>query len=302
MFTELTHRMPTGGEDESIMPWDSLLSNLSLEDEYQRVEPALIMCTGGADESFYVDESIDLDTEGLDWNSMLFKTDVLDTLPVNSVDTAFAHTTRCLEACTVTAKRSKERRSDDATMRHKLQSKTAPISDLPRLNTTVGNDHAVGIPVDGPVVYSVIGRNSKRLSATRRPHAQNFITCSDEQMHEKLESLFHLGRTEVCKIVGISSTKFKQRCRDLGISRWPARKLQSIRIHHAALNQMMGAAAADAQAEDAELIVAHIRDLDLLTQKIYEFPDHPIPSFIWQMAELKRVLKGNNREKRRRGD
>jgi hypothetical protein len=260
------------------------------------------MCTGGADESLHVDESIDLDTEGLDWNSMLFKTDVLDTLPVNSVDTAFAHTTRCLEACTVTAKRSKERRSDDATMRHKLQSKTAPISDLPRLNTTVGNDHAVGIPVDGPVVYSVIGRNSKRLSATRRPHAQNFIACSDEQMHEKLKSLFHLGRTEVCEIVGISSTTFKQRCRDLGIPRWPARKLQSIRIHHAALNQMMGAAAADAQAEDAELIAAHIRDLDLLTQKIYEFPDYPIPSFIQQMAELKRVLKGINREKRRRGD
>ena len=272
------------------MPWDSLLSNLSLEDEYQLVEPALLMCTGGADESFYADESIDLDTEGLDWNSMLFKTDVL------------AHTTRCLEACTVTAKPSKERRSDDATMRRKLQSKTVPISDLPRLNTTVGNDHAVGIPVDEPVVYSVIGGNSKRLSATRLPHAQNFITCSDEQMHEKLKSLFHLGRTEVCEIVGISSTTFKQRCRDLGISRWPARKLQSIRIHHAALNQMMGAAAADAQAEDAELIAAHIRDLDLLTQKIYEFPDLRIPSFIRQMAELKRVVKGINREKRRRGD
>jgi hypothetical protein len=63
---------------------------------------------------------------------------------------------------------------------------------------------------------------------------------------------------------------------------------------------MMGAAAADAQAEDAELIVAHIRDLDLLTQNIYEFPDYPIPSFIRQMAELKRVLK-LNWEKRRRG-
>jgi hypothetical protein len=268
------------------------------------------MCTGGADESLHVDESIDLDTEGLDWNSMLFNTNVVGALPVNSVDTAFAHTTRCLEACTVTAKRSKEQRCDDATIRRKLQSKTVPISDLPRLNTMVGNDHAVGIPVDEPVVYSVIGRNSKRLSATRRPHhphrrhrphAQFFIACSDEQMHEKLKSLFHLGRTEVCEIVGISGTTFKQRCRDLGIPRWPARKLQSIRIHHAALNQMMGAAAADAQAEDAELIAAHIRDLDLLTQKIYEFPDYPIPSFIQQMAELKRVLKGINREKRRRG-
>jgi hypothetical protein len=123
--------------------------------------------------------------------------------------------------------------------------------------------------------------------------------CDPAQLHAKLLSMFHLSRRAVCEAVGFSSTTFKMRCRDLGISRWPARKLQSIEFHAASLVALQEAAAADLETADGEIIAAYIRDVEALKERIYIFPDHPIPSFVRQMAKLKRELKRTNLQKRR---
>ena len=126
----------------------------------------------------------------------------------------------------------------------------------------------------------------------------NWSSCDPAQLHAKLRSLFHLNRHKVCESVGFSSTTFKIRCRELGISRWPARKLQSIQVYHASLVVLRDAVAADLHTADAEIIAAYIRDLDALKERIYIFPDHPIPSFVRQMADVKRELKRTNMQKR----
>ena len=59
------------------------------------------------------------------------------------------------------------------------------------------------------------------------------------------------------------------------------------------------AAAADREIADCEIIAAYIRDVEALKERIYVFPDHPIPNFVRQMAELKRELKRTNLQKRR---
>ena len=121
-------------------------------------------------------------------------------------------------------------------------------------------------------------------------------------MFQNFKNTFHLSRKQACDVLGISTTTIKQRCRDLGITRWPVRKLMSIRTHLAALTALHVAATAGGQATDAEIILSHIRMIKQLEERIYNFPDHPIPSFIKQMAQLKKELKRFNQQKRRAHD
>ena len=75
-----------------------------------------------------------------------------------------------------------------------------------------------------------------------------------------------------------------------------------------ARNEAELAASKKAQQKDEELAGMHslldqvAGDVDELKEQIYAFLDHPIPSFVRQMAELKRELKRTNLQKRWRGE
>jgi hypothetical protein len=83
---------------------------------------------------------------------------------------------------------------------------------------------------------------------------------SDVQLHEKLKTMFHLPREEACAALGCSGTTFKQRCRDFGISRWPARSIKSVKKHRAKLESLLCIAEAGMNKEDAEIIARYVVD------------------------------------------
>lgn len=59
-------------------------------------------------------------------------------------------------------------------------------------------------------------------------------TKSDLITFEELKNLFHLAIAEAAEELGICETMLKKRCRNLGIKRWPQKKINSINniIHY----------------------------------------------------------------------
>ena len=59
---------------------------------------------------------------------------------------------------------------------------------------------------------------------------------------EELKACFHMSMNEASAHLGVCKTVLKRRCRQLGIARWPARKLKSVHASLALLEQSDGVA------------------------------------------------------------
>ncbi|GIL55269.1 hypothetical protein Vafri_10841 [Volvox africanus] len=55
------------------------------------------------------------------------------------------------------------------------------------------------------------------------------VPAATASLREQIYSTFDLPVADAARVLGISATELKRRCRRLGISRWPQRKLQSLR-------------------------------------------------------------------------
>ncbi|GLI67467.1 hypothetical protein VaNZ11_011662, partial [Volvox africanus] len=71
------------------------------------------------------------------------------------------------------------------------------------------------------------------------------VHAAAASLREQIYSTFDLPVADAARVLGISATELKRRCRRLGISRWPQRKLQSLR-------RIVQAAEADASLTEDE--------------------------------------------------
>ena len=122
------------------------------------------------------------------------------------------------------------------------------LSDLPVLKDAAVQPNVLSAPDGGEAKASEnvgAGDSVPHDSAVAPTHASERKTLTLEHF----SAVFHLTVPEAAAALGIGSTQLKKRCRQLGIARWPGRRLNSIRA-------MAEFAMAEAQSKAEELAAA----------------------------------------------
>ncbi|GIL93197.1 hypothetical protein Vretifemale_20637, partial [Volvox reticuliferus] len=87
-----------------------------------------------------------------------------------------------------------------------------------------GTVPVLGGPGTGPGVATAVAVNYDV-----GPGGGGIVHSAAASLREQIYSTFDLPVADAARVLGISATELKRRCRRLGISRWPQRKLQSLR-------------------------------------------------------------------------
>ncbi|KAL8107345.1 uncharacterized protein LOC141672733 [Apium graveolens] len=86
----------------------------------------------------------------------------------------------------------------------------------------------VAQPQDQPNVAQPRGQSNEVRSSRRRPRREQMDRIAKLTVHE-LSKYFHIKLEDAANIVGVSSTKCKEICRDGGVKRWPYRTVRKLR-------------------------------------------------------------------------